>query len=308
MPKLPSDPAGRAALVTGGLLLAAAAWAYLPTVAGLADTWDRDPNYSHGWLIPILAAGLAWFRLKGEPLPAVRPDFWWGCGLLAVATAARAAGAYFYVTPLDHLALLLTLPALVLLTGGRGWLRRVWPALALLVFTVPVPGSLGGTEMTGVLQGFATRASTFALQTFGLVAYREGNVIVTRSGDLGVVEACSGLRMLMVFCALAVVTAVLLPIGWVRKVVLVASAVPLALACNVIRITTAGLAGDALGSDAGYFVFHDLAGWLMVPLAFVFLAAEIVLLSKLVRQTDPAPARVAAPPAPGPRVGVGAAG
>lgn len=283
MPKLTTDPDSQAALVRGAVLLAAAAWAYYPTAVGLAATWDRDPNYSHGWLIPILAAGLLWFRFKGSPLPAVRPDFWWGSGLLAVAATTRGVGSYFYVTPLDHLALLLTPPALVLLTGGRGWLRRAWPALALLLFMIPVPASLGGTEITGLLQGFATRASTFALQTFGLVAYREGNVIVTRGGDLGVVEACSGLRMLMVFCALAVVTAVLLPVGWFRKVLLVASAVPLALACNVIRITVAGLAGDALGSDTGYLVFHDLAGWLMVPLAFALLAAEIALLSRLLR-------------------------
>ena len=290
MPQFPTDPASRAALARLAVLLPAVAWAYYPTVRLLAATWDRDPNYAHGWLIPILAAGLLWFRIKGAPLPAVRPAFWWGCGLLAAATAARAAGAYFYVSPLDHLALLLTLPAVVLVTGGWGWLRRVWPALALLVFMIPVPASLGGTQLTGVLQEVATRASTFVLQTFGLAAYREGNVIVTRSGDLGVVEACSGLRMLMLFCALAVVTAVLLPVGWVRKVLLVASAVPLALVCNVVRITVAGLAGDALGSDFGYWLFHDVPGLFMVPLAFALLAAEIALLGKLLRPAGPAAA------------------
>ncbi|MBP3960070.1 exosortase/archaeosortase family protein [Gemmata sp. G18] len=277
---------------TGLLIVAAAAtaaWAYYPTGRALVRLWHSDPNYSQGFLVPILALGLLWYRAWERP-PGTAPAPWWGLSLLAGAVGLRTAGAYFFVTPFDHLSLLASLVAICLLFGGPAWLNRAWPALALLVFMFPIPSSVGGTSLTDALQSIATRASTFALQTFGVVAAREGNLILLKTTELGVVEACSGLRMLTVFCALALVAAALVPAGWVRKAILVVSAVPLAIACNVIRITTAGVASESLGTETGYFIFHDLAGWLMVPLAFLLLGAEVFVLSKLFRPVPSAPA------------------
>ncbi len=270
-------PLGFVALVT--------AWVYFPTLRGLWRVWDTDPNYSQGFLVPVFALGLLIYRCWQEP-PEARPDLR-GLGLLALAAVMRGAAAYFYVTPLDHLSLLVALAGLCLTLGGRTWVRRAWPAIALLVFMFPIPASLGGSEIAGQLQTVATVSSTFALETLGVTAARDGNVILLRTTELGVIEACSGLKMLMVFCALASVTAFLLPATWTRKVVLVVSAVPLALLCNVIRITTAGVASEWLGTKTGYFVFHDLAGILMVPLAFLMLGVEVFVLSKLFRTEVP---------------------
>jgi exosortase len=255
-------------------------WAYWPTFLGLSDTWSKDPNYSQGFLIPILALGIFFQRCWGKGRVAVAPDAW-GLGVLLLATVLRLIGAFYYVTPLDHLSLLLVLTAFCLLYGGRVLLVRAWPALVFLVFMIPIPKSLGGTALINGLQEVSTAASTFSLQTLGVPVYREGNVLVLKETELGIVEACSGLRMLMVFCAMSTATSILLPYGWKRRTVLIASAVPLALICNVARITGAGLAGRSLGSEAGHFVFHDLAGWLMVPLAFALLGGEIFLLSRL---------------------------
>lgn len=270
-------------------IVAIAAWSYYPTVRGLVRVWQLDPNYSQGFLIPLFAAGLLGWRIW-EVRPRTEPSMGWGVGLLGVAAVLRGAGAYFFVTPLDHASLLVALVGLCFLFGGRPWFARAWPALALLVFMFPLPGSLGTESLTEVLQSVATRASTFLLQTLGITAAREGNVILLKGAELGVVEACSGLRMLMVFCALASVTATVLPIGWGRKVLLVASAVPLAIVCNVARITVAGVASSSLGTETGYFIFHDLAGCLMVPMAFLLLGGEIYLLSKLFRPVLVGPA------------------
>ncbi len=274
-----------AALLPVSVAAAVAAWAYYPTLTGLVRLWDVDPNYSHGFIIPLVALGLAGFRFWELPA-AARPTPASGLALLAVAAGLRGAGAYYYVTPLDHASLLLTLAGLVLLAGGWPWLRRVWPGLAVFAFAFPIPSILGGSNLVAGLQAIATKSSTFLLQALGTTAYREGNVILTPACELGIVEACSGLKMLMVFCALAVVTAALVPLGRAQRVILALSAVPLALACNVIRITVAGMASGSLGSEAGHFVFHDLAGWLMVPLAFTLLGIEIVVLAKLVRPSD----------------------
>jgi exosortase len=260
-------------------------WAYWPTLVGLAETWSSDPNYSQGFLVPVLALAILWQRSRGVRGGQATPSFL-GLVLLLAAAVLRSASAYFYVTPLDHLSLLVALAGVCLQFGGRVWLRRAWPAIAFLLFMIPIPRSLGGSALVGGLQQVATSASTFALQTLGVTAQREGNIILLKEAQLGIVEACSGLRMLMVFCAFVTATAILLPYGWKRRAILIGSAVPLAVAGNVIRITAAGLASENLSSEAGHFVFHDLAGWLMLPLAFGFLGLELFLLSRLFRPAE----------------------
>src|SRR5262249_44817943 len=141
------------------------------------------------------------------------------------------------------------------------------------------------------LQRFATVVSTFLLQSFGLPALAEGNVILLSEVEMGIVEACSGLRMLVVFFALSTAFALVVKRVLTEKVIIIVSAIPIALACNVIRITATGVLHEAV-SDGGILygrvsrdlpnaVFHDLAGWLMMPMGLAMLWAELKLLRML---------------------------
>jgi exosortase len=131
------------------------------------------------------------------------------------------------------------------------------------------------------MQNVATTASTFLLQVLGEPALAEGNVILINEVELNIVEACSGLRMLVIFFALstAVVLIVRRPV-W-EKAIIVLSAIPIALVSNVLRITLTGVLHDAVDDRWAHGVFHDLAGWLMMPLALVLLAVELHVLSRL---------------------------
>jgi exosortase/archaeosortase family protein len=84
---------------------------------------------------------------------------------------------------------------------------------------------------------------------------------------LGVVEACSGLSMLVVFFALCTAVAVLIRRPLWERLLIVAGAVPLALLANIIRIVVTGVLHKVAGPGLADLVFHDLAGWLMMPLA-----------------------------------------
>jgi exosortase len=134
----------------------------------------------------------------------------------------------------------------------------------------------------GSLQSVATAASTYALQTLGVPAVAEGNVILLTDTRMGVVEACSGLTMLVTFFALAVGVAIVAPRGWVVKAVLVLSAAPIAVLANVVRITVTGLLFEANQSDLARVVFHDLAGWLMMPLGLTMLLVELYTMDRAV--------------------------
>jgi exosortase len=145
---------------------------------------------------------------------------------------------------------------------------------------IPLPYRLQ-TALAQPLQRLATEASTFALQTLGLPALAEGNTILLNDTQIGIVDACSGLTMLVTFFALATAVAVVIPRRRFDKVLIVLSAAPVAVLTNVLRITVTGVLHETVGSELADAVFHDWAGWLMMPLALLLLGLVLRILARL---------------------------
>ena len=288
------------------LTLAALLWAFWPTLLDLAQTWSTNPQYSHGFLVPVFAGFLLWLRRDRLDLAALKPS-WWGLPLVAAGIALRLFATYKYYVSLEAVGLMPCVAGLVLLLGGRAAWRWAWPAVLFLGFMIPLPYSLA-TALSGPLQRLATVTSTYVMQTLGLPALAEGNVILLDDHQIGIVEACSGLRMLVVFFALA--TAVVLVIGrpLLDRLLIIASAIPIALVSNIIRVTATGVMHEMGQSELANTFFHDVAGWLMMPLALGMLWIELKLLALLIIEVPagvvpPAPAsRRAGPAARGPAV------
>src|SRR5581483_4191267 len=120
---------------------------------------------------------------------------WAALPWLLAAAALRLAGAAFYVDWFDAVSLLPCLAGLCVLLGGPAALKWAGPSVAFLVFMLPLPYT-AEVALARPLQSLATATSTYALQTLGVPALAEGNVIVIGQYRLGVVEACSGLGML----------------------------------------------------------------------------------------------------------------
>jgi exosortase len=267
------------------VLTACFAWAFWPTLADLARTWNSNPQYSHGYLVPVFAALLLWLRRDRLDRSAVGPS-WWGVPLLALGIALRLAGAYKYFHWFEVVSLLPCILGLWLTVGGVAAFRWAWPALLFLAFMIPLPYR---TEiaLAAPLQRFATVTSTFIMQTLGLPALSEGNVIRLNDVEIGIVEACSGLRMLVVFFALSTGVALLIRRPLLDKLLIVASAIPIALVSNIIRITATGVLHEMVDSATANAFFHDFAGWLMMPLALGMVGIELKILSNLF--IDPPP-------------------
>ncbi len=274
----------------GGAVL----WSYWTTFGKMVFRWSEDPQYSHGWLVPAFALYLLWLRRDRLDLRTLDGN-WLGVGLLGLAMAMRLGGAYFSYDYFDQVSLLPAVAGLFMLAGS--WPALFWsaPAVAFLAFMIPLPDRVS-LAMSGPMQAFATTVSTFALQVIGRPAIAEGNVIQLNEIPLGIVEACSGLRMLVVFFALSTAVAMLIRKPLWEKLFIAGSAVPIALASNVLRITITGVFYDSFGNNFGGEFFHDLAGWLMMPLGLVFLGIELWILRTLLieRSTDvPSPSQIA---------------
>jgi exosortase len=254
-------------------------WAYWTTLTALAERWSNSPEYSHGFLVPAFALAVLWFRRKHVKPDLLRPSGW-GLPLLLAGGALRLAGAYYYYPPLESLSILPSLAGLCVLLGGGHALRWAWPAFAFLVFMLPLPFAVE-VSLAHPLQRFATLASTYLLQTLGFPAVAQGNIVTVNETKIGVVEACNGLGMLVIFFAVSTAVAFVVKRPLWEKLLIAASAVPVALVANVIRITTTAVLSETISPTVGQTIFHDWGGWLMMPLALLLLWAEMRVLTWL---------------------------
>ncbi len=287
----PTDaaPAGvpRAALWQLVALAGLLGWAYLPMLRVFADKWINDPQYSHGLLVPLFSAFLVWRGRTGgaaelRPLPIL------GCALLIPALGLRAASGALLFYQFDALSLLLALVAIVLATGGVPLLKRTGAAIAFLAFMVPLPYELERNIGTP-LKDAATFSSTFLLQTLGLPAIRDGNLILIDDVRLGVVDACNGLKMMATFAAFSVGAVLLIRRSRFEKLMVLLGIVPIAILTNVLRITMTGLSFSVIVDPGTREFLHNLYGYMMILVGLALLAVELWVLQRLVVD-EPAPA------------------
>jgi exosortase len=272
----------------GGLFLAGLAWAYLPTLTELYEKWMTDPQYSHGILVPLFSLYLV-FLNREKASPESRPLPILGYSVILLAIALRGGAALLCFLPLDALSLVLFLTGAVLISGGFDSLRWTGPSLIFLLFMIPLPYQV--ERMMGAeLQSIATLASTYLLQTLGQPALSEGNLILIDEVKLGVVEACSGLRMLMTFLTFSVAAIFLMERSWVVKLLVLGSAIPIALLTNILRITVTGMLHvwlhDSEQKKSVLDFMHDFNGWMMMPVGLVFLMLELWLFKHLLIEPD----------------------
>jgi exosortase len=285
---------GPATLAGAAVLIAVLAVTYGSAMAMLANRWWKDADQVHGFLVPVFAGVILWIRRDMVVDLAPRGSLW-GLALLFVAGAMRWASAYFFFALLDPLSIVPLLAGIVLFAGGWRALRWAAPAIGLLVFMVPLPGFAAGL-LSHQLQRVGTIVSTYTLQTIGMPAVSQGNVILLSEAQLGVVEACSGIRMMMLFFAVCFAYAFLVKRPLLDRALIIVSAMPIAVLANVARIVTTGVLHELVSHEAADTLFHDLAGWFMMPLAVVMLWGEMALWDRLLIAPRPA-ARAGVAPA-----------
>jgi len=266
-------------------------------IGGLVRLWATDPNWSHGFLIPLFSLyflhqkqqRILSLEYAGDPVvdllhghrpPALqpgqtRPDYLGLFVLLLVlvfyAFNVVSPAGYAYLRPVS---MIVAVGAVVLFLGGWRLIRYCWLPIAFFLFAIPLPLRY----YVGLTLPMRHLSAVVATTVLNLIP----NVDATTSGAvielvykgqrlepaLNVAEACSGMRLLMAFLALGVAMAYLhdRP-GWQRAVLLL-STVPIAILCNMVRVTATGLLYVLVDPRFTQGVYHDLLGLAMLPLAF----------------------------------------
>lgn len=279
-PSVERAPSAKPAWTAIGLALLSAsfAWAYFPTLADLAHSWNVEPDYSHGYFVVPVALGLLWVRRAHRP--ELRPAVPMGLVLIFLALAMHLYGTVYYINALCGWSIAVWWGGVCWLLGGRRFLAWSLPALGFLVFMVPLPYRFE-TSLRIPLQAVATQVSCWVLQCLGQPALAEGNVIQINNVQLEVAQACSGLRIFVSIMALAYASSVLIRRPWWTKALLWMAALPIAIIANAVRVTLVGLLLPHATTAAARHWTHDIAGWIVVPLAACLMALFVWYLGRL---------------------------
>jgi exosortase len=252
-------------------------WLYLPTLTHLVSQWWHDPNFSHGFFVPLFAGIVLW--QERSKLAAFQPSPSWS-GLLLLAGGLLLlilgqVGAELFVS---RVSLLIVLAGLIVLFLGWKFFRAVLFPWAFLALMIPIP-AIVFNQITFPLQLLASKVASASLPWLGVPVLREGNVIVLPAMALEVADACSGIRSLMSLTTLAVIYGYLMERNLSLRVVLALASLPIAVAANSLRVIGTGLLVQYWDPDKAQGFFHEFQGWLM----FVASLAMLYLLHRIIR-------------------------
>jgi exosortase len=271
-------PKGTGAAVAAAVLVVAlAAAVYGRTFVTLWGTWLSNPNYSHGYLIPPVAAFVLWLERRRFAASVGRGTPW-GLAVAVVALAVHLLSIRAGVFMTQGYSFVLLLFGVSLLFFGGRATRVAWFGLGYLVFMLPMPPFLMNVVSFN-LKLLAARAGSAIAAHLGIPLVRSGVTIHLPAGSLRIADPCSGLRSLIALVALGALYAYLMKGPTWKRVVLFASAVPLAVIANVVRISVLCAVANVWGVDTALGFFHDFSGLFLFLIAF----AGLVVVRKVLR-------------------------
>ena len=247
--------------------MAAAAAIWWLAIRMLWNEWELDPQYSYGFLVPILCLALFFQRWQDRPTPNPPRNL---RSLAAIAFPAfvflAAVQPFFEANPEWRVSGILGAFSAALLTilfiygvGGSPWMRHFLFPVCFFLVAIPWPRNAEEAVM-GFLMEKNTMAALEILHWFGHEAVRRGHLITLPTGTLGVEEACSGVRSLQSGIMSAFFLGEIFRFSIFVRCGLVFSSVLLALFGNFARATTLSLIASSEGV-AAIEKWHDVAGY-----------------------------------------------
>jgi exosortase len=246
----------------------------------MINQWETNPNYGHGWLIPV-ACGYMIFK-KREVFKAdyksVPRDLW--LVLVGIFFFFIGIRTEFYQIVLFSLIVLVL--GLVNFYKGKKAFREMLFPVGYFIFGIPAPYYL--ESFTVPLKSMATVVSVGFMQTVGLTVARQGNIIYLPNYTLEVADACSGLKSLMMVTAVGALYAYLTQPTIKRKWVLFLASIPIAVIANIARIIMVGILASIFGEKLAFDFVHDSSGIFVFIVAGVCLALTGVLIEWIVKK------------------------
>jgi len=251
------------------LLVLVLAFLYREIMMRLAGQWWSDPNFSHGFFVPLFSGFVIWSQR--EKLAAIpRTPSWLGFWIIFAAISMLVVGVLGAELFLSRTSLVLLLMGMVVQFFGWAHFRAMFFPLGFLFLMIPIP-SIIFNQIAFPLQLIASQLAASFLQIMGVPTLRLGNVIQLPVMTLEVVEACSGIRSLITLLTLSIIYGFFLESVVWKRVILALSAIPIAVLANGFRIVGTGLLGEYWEPEKAQGFFHSFSGWVVFVVAMILL-------------------------------------
>jgi exosortase len=259
-----------------------------------------EANWGHAFFIPLI--GLYYLYLNRDALlkARVRTSFA-GLGIMIGGLLLFAYGIWPGQNDfIKDFAMVVTLFGLVAFMCGWEVMKITWFPIAFLVCAIPWPG-LVYSWVALPLQQVAAAAAIKVLNILGVESYREGTKLIIVNGlkirVLNVAEACAGLKSLMTFISVGAAVGFLSSRATWQKILITLSAIPIAIFCNMMRVTGQGIIDHYWSEKLSEGFAHQFVGMVMlIPAFFLILLVAWILDNIFIEEADKR-----ALPAPGSR-------
>jgi exosortase D (VPLPA-CTERM-specific) len=269
--------------IRSGLIAAVALVVALAAFGGalweLVLRWAYQEEYSHGFLIPVVAAWLLWTRRDALRASIGQPS-WAGALVILLAMAMHVVGELSAIYILSQLAFVLALIGVTLGLGGYSLFRVAFIPIVFLLFAIPMPYFLDAL-LSFQLQLISSELGAYVIRLFQIPVYLDGNIIDLGFYKLQVVDACSGLRYLYPLLSLGFLAAYLFQAPFWQRALVFLSTIPITIAMNSLRIGIVGVTVNYWGSQAADEFLHFFEGWIIFLACSGILALEIYVLARL---------------------------
>lgn len=252
---------------------------FYPTIVHMVKDWMNNDNYSHGFLVPPIAAFMFWQRRETIIDLDTQPSLW-GLAIMAAGMALFIVGNIGAELFTMRFSIVVTIFGLTVFLFGVTIGREAAIPILYLIFMIPLP-AIVWNEIAFPLQLFAAELSAKGISAIGIPVLRQGNIIELFNTTLEVVDACSGLRSLTSLLALSGAFAYIVSLTQPNKWLLFLSAIPIAISVNILRLTATAIMARFIGPETAQGFLHDFSGIAIFVAAFLLLLMTYSLLTKI---------------------------
>jgi len=213
---------------------------YRDTLGLLTAYWASNDMYSYGFLVPVISALMFWSRRHELPLTPVSPSLLAGSLVSVVGLATLQFGRASVTNLIQEMSLFVTVVGLTLLFRGWTFVRRFWFPVAYLLAMIPFWDVLT-RGVQPFFQVYSAAVGVWLLRLIGIPVLREGVFIQLPNIRLEVAEACSGINHLIAVMCIGVPATLLFVSRWRRRVLILVSAVLIALVSNGVRVAVVSM-------------------------------------------------------------------
>lgn len=238
---------------------------YYDTFSWLVGSWINNEYYSHGFLVPILSGYIIW-NLRKELATIEKKQSQTGLAILVIGILLQGIGVLWSIRFISGISLLVTGSGMILYLFGWEFMKKISFPLVFLLLMIPLPIVDIVAPPTQTLSAIG---SLNMAKLAGIPVEREGLILKIPEGSFEVAFACSGLNSIISLLTIAIIYAFILEGGMFMKFTIIISSIPLALAGNIMRITSVLAVANKYGQNTAMNYFHDVSSLILFSVVLI---------------------------------------